>query len=101
MGTGKRPFYYQGKDELLSLNQDFGQGINEPGDFLQAFNQYVKILINDHAALTVVCSRPSDLTREQLHEVRSLLDNQGYSEVKLKTAWHNKINQDMVRESLW
>lgn len=44
----------------------------------------------------MVVNRPKDLTREQLKEVRMLLDVQGFSEAKLKAAWRSKSNQDIA-----
>jgi hypothetical protein len=41
-------------------------------------------------------TRPKDLTREQLREVRLLLDEHGYSEANLQTAWRNRSNQDIA-----
>ena len=48
------------------------------------------------AALGVVVNKPRDLTREQLREVRLLLDQHGYSEVSLKSAWRNQTNQEIA-----
>jgi type I restriction enzyme R subunit len=44
----------------------------------------------------VVVNRPKDLTREQLKEVRMLLDNKGFNEAKLKAAWRSQSNQDIA-----
>ena len=41
-------------------------------------------------------NRPRDLTREQLNEVRLLLDGAGYSEANLKAAWRKQSNQDIA-----
>jgi type I restriction enzyme R subunit len=47
-------------------------------------------------ALTVVINKPKDLTREQLREIRLLLDQYGFSEAKLQSAWRNQTNQDIA-----
>ena len=47
-------------------------------------------------ALGVIVNHPKDLTRDQLKEVRLLLDAHGYSEVKLKTAWRNQTHQEIA-----
>ena len=46
--------------------------------------------------MAVVVNRPKDLSREQLREVRLLLDEHGYSEARLQTAWRNRSNQDIA-----
>ena len=41
-------------------------------------------------------NKPRDLTREQLKEIKLLLDNNGYTETKLKAAWRNNTNQEIA-----
>jgi type I restriction enzyme R subunit len=43
-----------------------------------------------------VVNKPKDLNREQLREIRLLLDQHGYSEAALKSAWRNQTNQDIA-----
>jgi type I restriction enzyme R subunit len=52
--------------------------------------------INQSAALAVVVNKPRDLTREQLREIKLLLDGAGFSEAKLQTAWRQQTNQDIA-----
>ena len=44
----------------------------------------------------MVVNKPRDLTREQLKEIKLLLDGAGYSEPKLQTAVRNQTNQDIA-----
>lgn len=44
----------------------------------------------------MVVNKPRDLTREQLREIKLLLDNAGYSEANLQTAVRNQTNQDIA-----
>ena len=41
-------------------------------------------------------NRPKDLTRAQLKEVKLLLDEAGYSEAHLQSAWRKNTNQDIA-----
>jgi type I restriction enzyme, R subunit len=43
-----------------------------------------------------VTQRPRELTRAQLRELRVQLDEQGYSELALRTAWKDKTNADIA-----
>ena len=63
---------------------------------LESFNDFIKNQLNQSVALGVVVNRPQDLTREQLREVRLLLDGHGYSEVNLQSAWRNQTNQEIA-----
>jgi type I restriction enzyme R subunit len=43
-----------------------------------------------------VVNKPRDLTREQLKEIKLLLDGAGYSEAKLQSAVRLQTNQDIA-----
>jgi type I restriction enzyme R subunit len=47
-------------------------------------------------ALVVVAQRPRELTRAQLKEIKLALDEAGYSEINLRTAWREWKNQDIA-----
>lgn len=83
------------EDELMVREQNYGQN-QKPADYLEDFNAFIRNQLNQSAALAVVVNRPKDLTREQLREVRLLLDNAGFSETNLKSAWRNQTNQDIA-----
>lgn len=94
-GSDKMPVIYEGCDELISREQSYG--IHEkPEDYLESFNEFIQQNMNQSAALSVVVNRPKDLTREQLKEVKLLLDEAGYNEAHLKSAWRKNTNQDIA-----
>jgi len=95
IGSDYRPILAGHKDELLAREQSYGS-YSKPEDYLDSFNHFIREQINQSAALAVVVNRPKDLTREQLREVRLLLDQHGYSEAKLQSAWRNRSNQDIA-----
>lgn len=95
LGSDGMPVIYEGQDEFRKRTQTFG--INEqPADYLESFNAFIKEQVNDSVALGVVVNKPKDLTREQLRDLRLMLDQHGYSEAKLKSAWRNKTNQEIA-----
>ena len=95
LGSERMPLIYEGADEFLGREQNFG--VNEkPADYLESFNDFIKNNINQSAALAVVVNKPKDLTREQLKEIKLLLDSNGYTETKLKAAWRNSTNQEIA-----
>lgn len=95
IGTDSRPIISDHHDELVSREQSYGEH-EKPADYLESFTSFIKEQINQSAALSAVVNRPRDLTREQLKEVRLLLDGKGYSEAKLQTAWREQTNQDIA-----
>lgn len=99
MGTAYMPILSQHADELLAREQSWGT-YARPEDYLDSFGRFVREQINQSAALAVVVNAPKDLTREQLREVRLLLDVNGFSEASLKAAWRNRSNLDIAASIL-
>lgn len=99
LGTDHYPVIAHHDDELLVRKQDYGQH-QQPGDYLESFNDFIRNQLNQSVALSVVVNRPRDLTREQLREVRLLLDQYGYSEASLQSAWRDQTNQEIAASIL-
>ncbi len=91
----RNPLVAPHRDELLGRLQTYGVA-EKPADYLESFNDFIKRQLNQSAALSAVVNKPKDLTREQLKEIRLLLDSNGYSEATLKAAWRNQTNQDIA-----
>jgi type I restriction enzyme R subunit len=95
LGSEDYPVLAPHADKLLAREQNYGVH-EKPGDYLESFHQFIHQQLNQSVALGVVVNRPRDLTREQLREVRLLLDQNGYSEVNLSTAWREQTNQQIA-----
>lgn len=95
-GLGRAAVIAPHADTVLSAEHGYGEGNTRPEDYLEAFKNFVDTNRNTIAALTVVCTRPRDLTRAQLKELKLKLDAAGYSEAKLRTAWRDWKNQDIA-----
>ena len=95
LGSENYPVISTHSDELLVREQNYGEN-QKPADYLESFNDFIRNQINESAALSVVVNRPKDLTREQLREVRLLLDQHGFNEASLKSAWRNQTNQEIA-----
>lgn len=95
MGSVNRPIIAEHEDELILVEQNYG-AYQKPADYLESFNDFIRNQLNQSVALGVVVNRPQDLTREQLREVRLLLDQHGFGETTLSTAWRNQTNQEIA-----
>ena len=95
MGSDQQPIISEHQDEIRERSKSYGK-YSRPEDYLDSFNNFVKEQLNKSAALAVVVNKPRDLTRQQLKEVKLLLDDQGYSEATLRTAVRNQTNQDIA-----
>jgi len=79
-------------DQLRSTEHGYGQA-QRPADYLAAFSDYIRGHRNQIPALLTVLTRPRDLTRKQLRELVLELDQAGFSEASLATAWREETNQ--------
>lgn len=85
------------EDEITAVKRGYGKA-EKPEDYLQEFNQFIQENMNEIPALQLVCTRPSDLTREQLRELRLTLDQHGYNETSLQTAWRDARNEEIAAD---
>tara|TARA_R110001583_G_C5669615_1_gene410594 strand:- start:5084 stop:8581 length:3498 start_codon:yes stop_codon:yes gene_type:complete len=95
LGSDRYPIIADHDDELMVREQSYGE-YNKPADYLESFNDFIRKQVNQSVALAVVVNKPKDMTREQLREVRLLLDQHGYSEAKLQSAWRSQTNQEIA-----
>lgn len=82
-------------DQLLGATHGYGKGA-KPGDYIQDFTKFVKSHGNSIPALLTVTTRPRELTRKQLRELRLALDQAGFTEANLATAWRDLTNQEIA-----
>lgn len=99
VGTSYMPILSPHSDVLQAREQSWGNH-TRPEDYLDDFGRFIREQINQSAALAVVVQRPKDLTRDQLKQVRLLLDENGYSEANLKSAWRTKSNLEIAASIL-
>jgi type I restriction enzyme R subunit len=83
------------EDEFLRVERGYGQA-TRPQDYLESFRRFITENLDQIPALIVVTQRPRDLTRAQLRELRLQLDQAGFSEANLRTAWRESTNQDIA-----
>ncbi len=84
-------------DELREVTRGYGRhGSRPPGDYLHAFRSFVEGNINKMPALLVVTQRPRDLTRDDLRTLKLALDQEGFSEKAVQSAWRDQKNEDIA-----
>jgi type I restriction enzyme, R subunit len=82
-------------DEVREETLGYGSA-KRPEDYLDGFARFLRENLNKLPALTVVTQRPRDLTRASLRELKIALDQAGYSEAYLRTAWREASNADIA-----
>lgn len=86
---------YTGDDTVTGVTRGYGEGVR-PADFIDAFQTFVRDNANKIDALNLVVTRPRDLTRESLRELRLALDARHFTESALRTAWRDRTNEDIA-----
>ena len=86
---------YGGDDTVIGVTRGYGEG-DKPEDFIDAFTNFVRENQNKIAALQIVLTRPRDLTRDSLKELRMALDARQFTEANLRSAWRDKTNEDIA-----
>jgi type I restriction enzyme R subunit len=94
-GRGTTFIVSEHEDEFLRVERGYGQA-TRPEDYLESFRRFITENLDQIPALIVVTQRPRDLTRAQLRELRLQLDQAGFSEANLRTAWRETTNQDIA-----
>jgi type I restriction enzyme R subunit len=83
------------EDALRRVEHGYGAA-TRPEDYLESFGEYIRTHLNEIPALLLVVQRPRELTRKQLRELKLVLDQAGYSETAIRTAWRDLTNQDIA-----
>jgi len=94
-GSGQGVYVSDHPDQLKNVERGYGKA-SRPEDYLKAFKEFIASHGNELPALLTVLTRPRDLTRQQLKELVLALDQAGFTEMRLATAWRELSNQDIA-----
>ena len=85
------------EDELRAHERGYGEA-TRPEEYLKEFRDFIETHLNEIAALQLVATRPQDLTRQSLKELKLILERNNFSETMLNTAWKNMTNEDIAAD---
>lgn len=84
-------------DHIAEIERGYGGGGAErPEDYLEGFRRFVLENTNQIASLKLVLQRPWELTRQQLKELQIHLEDFGFREQDLKTAYKASTNVEIA-----
>ncbi len=83
-------------DALRRTEAGYGPNGQKPADYLEGFSAWIRDNLAKLPALIVVTQRPRELTRAQLRELALALDEAGFSEIYLRTAWRDARQEDIA-----
>jgi type I restriction enzyme R subunit len=93
--AGSYVFISQHQDLVRSVETGYGEA-TKPEDYIESFRKYVTENKDKIPALIVVTTRPRDLTRAQLRELKLVMDGAGFTEQNLRVAVRETTNQDIA-----
>jgi type I restriction enzyme R subunit len=95
---GERRYISNKEDQIIDVIRGYGEGNNRPEDYLDGFDKFIQENMNEIPALHVVCTRPKDLTRQDLRELITILELKGFKQSHLQTAWKQTKNEEIAAD---
>jgi type I restriction enzyme R subunit len=90
-------FVSEHDDEYLGTERGYGKG-QKPEDYLNSFKEFLQQNLNKVTALQIVCTKPKELDRQSLKELKLLLDQEGFNARSLNAAWKESKNEDITAD---
>lgn len=94
-GSGRGVYISTHEDAVKRVERGYGDA-TKPEDYLSSFSAFVRDNLNEIPALLLVTQRPRELTRAALKDLAMILDQNGFTETNLQTAWREKTNTDIA-----
>ncbi len=88
-GGNTKVYVSDHQDNFILMERGYGAG-KKPEDYIESFKEFIATHKNEIAALEIICTKPADLDRKSLKELKLLLETKGFSEMALKVAWKEK-----------
>lgn len=96
--NGSRPVIVSDAEDVLTEHSRGYGNAEKPEDYLNAFSRYIQSNRNEIAALNIICTRPKDLTRKDLKDLRLTLDREGFTTQQLNTALYELTNEEIMAD---
>ena len=65
---------------------------------MHEFEEYIKENMNKITALNILCTKPEQLTRNELKAIKAILDEEGFNEEYLKSAYKDMTNEEITAD---
>lgn len=96
-GKKKGYFYSEKEDTLKETTRGYGD-TEKPEDYLEDFTKFVNENKDEIEAIRIACTKPSDMTRAQLKELKLALDKENFTETSLNEASSAVTNAHIVAD---
>ncbi|MCS4301203.1 type I restriction-modification system endonuclease [Chryseobacterium sp. BIGb0232] len=85
------------EDSVMEVTRGYGNA-DKPEDYIEGFKKFLQENSNTIAAINIICNKPQELDRKSLKELKLLLDEKGFNETSLNTAWKSTKNVDIAAD---
>ena len=96
--TVKYKYISDKPDEVREHYVGYGKTEKRPGDYIEQFSAYIAENRNKLTALNLLCTRPSELTRNDLKHLYLEMAQKGYTLKELNKAWNNAKNVEITAD---
>lgn len=96
-GKKRGTLYSEKEDTLLETTRGYGN-TEKPEDYLESFNKFVNENKDKIEAIKIACTKPSDMTRAQLKELKMALDKENFTVANLNEASSSVKNEHIVAD---
>ncbi len=97
---GEKRYISNREDKVTDVIRGYGEGNSRPEDYLDGFVQFVKQNMNEIPALQLICTRPKDLTKQDLRELMTIMETKGFKQSHLQTAWKQAKNEEIAADMI-
>ena len=95
---GQKPrkvLYDDREDDVLNVKRGYGKGI-DPEDYLESFEMFIEENQDKIEALRLICTKPKELTFNDLKSLKAILDSNQFTEQQLQSAYKEVNQTDMA-----
>lgn len=78
-------------DQVMEVARGYGK-MEKPEDYIESFRKFLDENKNQVNAISIILNKPQELDRKSLKELKLLLDDKGFTESHLNTAWKSMKN---------
>lgn len=96
---GQKSFVYHSdkEDTLYETTRGYGK-TDKPEDYLESFTTFINENKDKIEAIRIACTKPSNMTRAQLRELKLILDKEKFSEINLNKAMSKVKNEEIIAD---
>lgn len=86
------------KDEVIEVKRGYGKENKKPDDYLESFKQFINENCDKIEALKLLKTAPTQITRQQLRELKLILTEKEFSETYLNSAYKDLKNEEIMAD---